>query len=137
MGDQEMVSISRILTFDPGESTGISFVQDGEFVWGMVCRPEAFDKEDFIFALTKMTKPTTIVIESPPNSTLFFNQDQFHIYATLCHCYETAGYNVVKMGPGRWKSLTTRTKIDSGHARDAADMAKVQYAIEVKNGVGR
>jgi len=134
MGDQEMVSISRILAFDPGESTGISFVQDGEFVWGMVCRPEAFDKEDFIFALTKMTKPTTIVIESPPNSTLFFNQDQFHIYATLCHCYETAGYNVVKITPGQWKKLIDRTKVDSVDIKDAADMARMQYRIETKRG---
>lgn len=129
-----MVSISRILAFDPGESTGISFVQDGEFVWGMVCRPEAFDKEDFIFALTKMTKPTTIVIESPPNSTLFFNQDQFHIYATLCHCYETAGYNVVKITPGQWKKLIDRTKVDSVDIKDAADMARMQYRIETKRG---
>ncbi len=125
---------SRILAFDPGEDTGIAYIANGEFVWGMLCRPPAFDSEQFIFSLTKMSQPTTIVIESPPNNTLFFNQDQFHIFTTLCKCYRTAGYNVVEMNPGQWKKLIERSKLDATHIRDATDMAKMQYRIEAKHG---
>ena len=121
---------SRILAIDPGEMTGISYLKDGEFVWGMVCRPEAFDSEPFVMGLIQMTKPTTIVIESPPHQTAHYNKDQYRIFEMLVRKYEIAGHRVVKMNPGLWKNLVAREKIDFSHARDAADMGKVRFSQE-------
>lgn len=118
---------SRILSIDPGEMTGISYVEDGRFVWGMTCRPECFDSEDFIMGIVKMTKPTTIVIESPPTKTAFYNKDQFHIFDLLTRMYRIAGFSVEHLNPGMWKGLVERTKINGDHMRDAADMAKITY----------
>ena len=123
---------SRILAIDPGEQTGISYVQDGHFVWGMVCHSQVFDSEDFIFSLTKITDPTTIVIESPPTSVTHYNKTQYEIYNVLCHKYRIAGFKVVSLNPGLWKKLIVRTKIDATHIRDAADMARFQHAKGIK-----
>jgi hypothetical protein len=120
----------RILSVDPGEMTGISYVEDGKFIWGMTCRPECFDSEDFIMGIVKMTKPTTIVIESPPTRPAFYNQDQSHIFDLLTRVYRIAGFTVEHLNPGQWKHLVERTPIDGTHMRDAADMAKVRYAME-------
>lgn len=123
--------LSRILAIDPGETTGISYLENGNFVWGMVCRPECFDSEDFILGITKMTKPTTIVLESPPAQTVHPNKDQSRIFETLSRVYKIAGFNVVHLNPGQWKGLIDRTKIDATHIRDAADMAKIQFGREM------
>lgn len=122
---------SRILAIDPGETTGISYVENGNFVWGMVCRPECFDSEDFILGITKMTRPSTIVIEIPPAQTVHPNKDQSRIYETLDRVYRIAGFNVVRMNPGQWKNLIERMKVDATHIRDAADMARVQFGREM------
>lgn len=121
---------SRILAIDPGEMTGISYVEDGRFVWGMTCRPECFDYEDFIMGIVKMTKPTTIVIEQPPTQTHFYNKDQYHIFDLLTRMYRIAGLTVEHLNPGQWKNLVERTVIDGAHMRDAADMARVRYNME-------
>ena len=121
---------SRILAIDPGEMTGISYVEDGKFVWAMTCKPECFDYEDFIMGIVKMTKPTTIVIENPPSQTAFYNKDQYHIFDLLTRMYRIAGFTVEHIQPGNWKGLIERTKIDGTHARDATDIAKIQYARE-------
>jgi hypothetical protein len=121
---------SRILSIDPGEMTGISYVEDGRFVWGMTCVPECFDSEDFILGIVKMTKPTTIVIESPPAKTSFYNKEQYHIFDLLTRMYRIAGFAVEHLNPGQWKHLVARTPIDGTHMRDAADMAKVKYTME-------
>jgi hypothetical protein len=123
-------SSSRILAIDPGETTGISYIEDGNFVWGMICLPECFDRESFIMGITKMTQPTTIVLEVPPAQTAHYNKDQFRIFETLDRFYRIADFNVIKLNPGQWKGLVERTKIDATHIRDAADMAKLQFAKE-------
>lgn len=118
---------SRILSIDPGEMTGISYVEDGRFVWGMTCRPECFDSEDFILGIVKMTRPTTIVIESPPVKTAFYNRDQSHIFDLLTRMYRIAGFSVEHMRPVEWKGLIERSQIDGTHMRDATDMAKIRF----------
>jgi hypothetical protein len=35
------------------------------------------------------------------------------------------------MNPSGWKGLVERSKIDATHARDAADMAKMQFRREI------
>jgi len=125
-------STSRILAFDPGEMVGIALLEDGEFLWGMTCKAKAFERYPFILSLTKMTNPTTIVIESPPNQTPHFNKDQVHVYELLKSYYEIAGLTVVCITPGQWKRLVERCKIDVTHVRDAADMATLQYRKELK-----
>jgi len=128
---------SRILSIDPGESTGIAYIEDGEFVWGMVAEPKAFDSEIFVLSLTTMTKPTTIVLEAPPTKTTFYNADQYRIYEQLLRFYQNAGFRTVTMNPGRWKGFMERTDIKSTHARDAADMGKFQHFQEMKVANGR
>jgi hypothetical protein len=125
-------STSRILAFDPGESTGIALVEDGEFVWGMTCRASAFNRYTFILSLNKMSNPTTIIIETPPTQTPHFNKDQVHVYNLLKGFYETADYNLICISPGMWKKLTERSKIDATHIRDACDMAVLQFRKELK-----
>lgn len=126
-------STSRILSIDPGESTGIAFIEDGEFVWGMVAEAKSFDNEIFILSLTTMTKPTTIVLESPPTKTTFYNADQYRIYEQLLRFYQNAGFRTVTMNPGQWKKIMERTLVDSTHIRDAADMGKVQHFREMRS----
>jgi len=124
--------VSRILAFDPGESTGISYVENGEFVWGMITEAKSFDNKDFLRALILMSQPTTIVLETPPTKTAFYNADQYRIYEQLLKFYQNAGFRTVTMIPGRWKGFIERTKVDSTHARDAADMGKFQHFQEMK-----
>jgi c-di-GMP-related signal transduction protein len=125
------MNTSRILAFDPGETTGIGYVVDGEFRWGMVCRPECFDHEVFLMNIATMTQPTTIVIEIPPSQTVHYNKDQSRIYERLERFYRVAGWNVISINPGQWKKLIERSKIDATHIRDATDMAKLQYTKEL------
>jgi hypothetical protein len=126
------VSKSRILAFDPGESTGIAYLEDGNFIWGMFCHSQTFDAPNFLLHLTGMTNPTTIVLESPPTSPLHYNTDQYRIYETLKRTYTVAGYHVLCINPGQWKGLVPRTKLDGTHIRDAADMALLIYQKQQK-----
>jgi hypothetical protein len=125
-------STSRILAFDPGEQTGIALIEDGDWVWGMTCKEIAFQRYEFILALTSMSKPTLIVIETPPTQTPHFNQAQTNVFTLVKSYYEVAGYTVQCLTPGNWKKLVPRSKISSDHMKDAVDMAVLQFRKELK-----
>lgn len=113
---------TRILSFDPGETTGIAFLNEGNLVWGMAAYASAFQKESFIMCLTKMVKPTGIILESMPSNG-FPNQDQTFVHNFVLTWYQKAGYQIALIKPGFWKGLVPRTKMDSVDIKDAADMA--------------
>jgi len=125
-------STSRILAFDPGEQTGVALVEDGDWIWAMTCKAKAFENYAFLLALTSMSKPTLVIIETPPSQTPHFNQDQSQVYQLVKSYYEVAGYTVQCLTPGNWKKLIPRSKISSDHMKDAVDMSVLQYRKELK-----
>jgi hypothetical protein len=119
---------SRILSFDPGETTGISFILDGDFVWGMVSKPMFFGRNSFLQGLIVMSQPNLVIIEKPPLVPKFPNKDQMTVYNRLEKFFSIAGFKVLTPNPGQWKGLVERTDISCTHIKDAADMAKAIYA---------
>jgi hypothetical protein len=117
-------NVSRILAFDPGEVTGIAYLADDELMWVTSAAEPCFSSEIFIRSLAAMTKPTIIVLETPPTQTPHHNQAQIQIYNRLLSFYQTAGYRTVTINPGLWKGFVARTKFDASHVKDAADIAR-------------
>jgi len=116
--------VSRILAFDPGEVTGIAYLAGDELMWVMSAAEECFNSETFIMSLTTITRPTLIVLETPPTQTPHHNKAQIKIYQVLLAKYHTAGFRTETINPGLWKGFVTRTKFDASHVKDAADIAK-------------
>lgn len=112
----------RILAFDPGELTGISFIIDGKFIWGMTSTAEPFTSESIFPSLVKMTQPTHIIIESPPDATRFKNEDQIAVYRVTDKWFRIAGLHPKNINPGQWKHLIKRSKISAEHVKDATDI---------------
>ena len=94
---------ARILSFDPGVMTGISYLKDGKFQWGIVSSDTALINETFTLALTKMTQPTVVLVEVPPRMGGIFCQEQMDVYHYVKRWYSTAGYRVAEIYPGYWK----------------------------------
>ena len=115
---------SRILAFDPGEITGIAFLKDDELMWTTSATQDCFNSETFIMGLVTMSRPTIIVLETPPTQTPHHNKAQIKIYETLLSLYQMAGFRTITINPGLWKGFVARTKIDTTHIKDAADIAR-------------
>jgi hypothetical protein len=114
----------RILSFDPGSTTGISYLENGNFRFGLIAVPAMFGSEDFLASLAKICKPTTILIEEPPRGG-FPSKDQTFVVETISRWYSVAGFNVHVIMPAQWKKLVESSGIDANsHIRDATDMAK-------------
>lgn len=118
---------SRILSFDPGFTTGISFLLDGKFIFGMAVDSAVFDRLEsqinLLENLTYMANPTVVVIELPPTRGKFNMERHYEIYNSICKWYGKEGIYIAAINPGQWKKLVKRSQIDSGHIRDATDMA--------------
>lgn len=114
----------RILSFDPGVTTGISFLENGNMRFAMIAIPATFGSSDFLRALNLACKPTVVIIEEPPNGG-FPSKDQDFVFETLNRFYNVAGYDVRRVLPAFWKNLVQPSKIEANsHIRDATDMAK-------------
>lgn len=114
---------SRILAIDPGETTGIAYIESGKFMWGMVAEKECFQSEVFIRSLTFSTRPTRIILETPPSQTPHKSPAQTMVFELLKSLYIMQGFTVETINPGLWKGLVERSKIDATHIRDATDIA--------------
>ena len=123
----------RILSFDPGELTGISFIRDGVFVWGMTITAEPLVNESIFPSLVKMTQPTHIIIEYPPDATRFKNEDQIAVYQATDKWFRVAGLKPKNITPGQWKHLVKRSKISAEHVKDATDMGMWFYKWILNN----
>lgn len=114
----------RILSFDPGIVTGISFFVNGKLILGMIATEQIITKDSFLRGLHMMTRPYYVVIESPPPASRFNTEVHLHIHAELTRYFQVAGLQVEQVKPGQWKNHISRTEIDTGHIRDSADMAR-------------
>lgn len=113
----------RVLSFDPGEITGISYVIDGIMIWAMIAEAHAFQRDSFLQAITSMTDITHVLVELPPTSGKFYNSKQSDIFHRLMRWFTIAGFYTQQISPGQWKNLVKRSDISSTHMRDATDMA--------------
>lgn len=113
----------RLLSFDPGITTGISFLVGGEFVLGLAVTRLALEMTSFLPSLIRMCKPDAVLIEKPPPGARFHQEAHQQVYQLLLHKFSTAGYKVHIIMPAQWKSMISRSKIDSVHIRDATTMA--------------
>lgn len=129
-----LTTVTRLLSFDPGTTTGISFLSGGDFVFGMAATYDLFKNKDFMSSLTRITQPTVVLIERPPDMHNNVNSVQMRIYHHVLSWYQFAGYNVVEINPGQWKKLVERSRVDSVHIRDATDIAVWYYRKEMHNG---
>lgn len=123
----------RILAFDPGELTGIAFLKDNEFIWGIVTSKDGFG-DNLMLSLHKMVSPTHVVIETPPTDGKIANSTQMFVFHYVVRWFEAAGISPYKIPPGLWKGIVKTDPISTTHIRDCVGMAKWIYKHEeVKN----
>jgi hypothetical protein len=125
-------SHTRIISFDPGVSTGICFLEDGNFRWGMVAIPAMFASDSFFRGLVIICKPTCIVVEElPPGG--FPSKDQRYVFESIVRWYGIAGYDVHRILPGYWKSLIEKDNVNTNpHINDAKDMGRWFYQKQAR-----
>lgn len=112
----------RILSIDPGHSTGIAvFNAQGEYEFSMHITDEAWNGGNFILKLVALAKPDMVLLEGIPSR----QQDPKTVerFTELKQWLKVAGYPFRVILPGQWKGLTDGPKIPGQHARDAAKMA--------------
>jgi hypothetical protein len=95
----------------------------------MVVSDKVFLQESFLLGLMKMTRPTMIVIEKPPQAARFNVQRHADLFNYLVKWFTVAGYRVKILIPGQWKGMVKRTSVESSHIRDAADMGKFVISL--------
>ena len=117
---------SRILSIDPGDTTGIAFFLYGELRFSMTLNPGTVASRNFLRSLYLMTSPEIVIIEQIPPITHHASEQSVVFHETL-KWFENVGCKVIVINPGQWKGLVKRTKITSTHSRDAADMAEWYY----------
>lgn len=123
----------RILSIDPGLTTGIALIDDGLFIFGMLAIEDMIMSTDFFNQLAKMSTPDVVIVEKPPQAARFNTHTHQEIYIRTLRWFRTADYRVVTINPGQWKHLIVRSKADSVHIRDATDMARWFYGKEIEN----
>lgn len=123
----ESGDFSRILAFDPGTTTGICFLENGSYRWGMIAIPASFFSDNFHRGLIIASKPQVIVVEEPPHGG-FPNKDQQSVFQQLIRWYSVAGYDVRQILPGFWKKNIEPIKVEANpHIRDSIGMATWFY----------
>lgn len=114
----------RILSIDPGHSTGIAvFDEQGDLQFSMTVKKDFIYKNGFLNDLVRMAKPEIVLIEDLPS---YKNVDR-ETERLLVHClqwFNIAGFSTHPIRPAQWKNLVDRVEIPGQHARDAATMAK-------------
>lgn len=122
----------RILSFDPGHSTGVACIDEtGEWRFGMTVDIQGLEGKDFFRYLTGMARPDVVVVEEPPK----FARDDIMLraYGLIKQYFTTAGYPVETVNPGQWKGMVTRDKISGAHQNDAAGMGQWYWRSRLVN----
>lgn len=112
----------RILSIDPGHSTGVAvYNARGEYEFSMHLSEEAWNGGDFILKLVALAKPDMVLLEGIPGGRP--DQKTVERFYLLKQWLTVAGYPFRVILPGQWKGLTDGPKIPGQHAKDAAKMA--------------
>lgn len=112
----------RILSIDPGITTGVAASTENGLEFSMTIRREKILGNGFLNKLVAMSKPEVVLIEGVPH----FAPDieQLKLKEELVRWFSVAGFAVYEIQPSQWKGLVHRVEIPGTHARDAATMAR-------------
>lgn len=113
----------RILSIDPGLTTGIAIVdgESGGLEASMTVTRKGLFRNGFLSHLVAISKPDVVLIEELPVN--FINKDVREIHNHLTSWFRIAGFETHQIKPAQWKRLVQRVEIPGQHARDAATMA--------------
>lgn len=114
--------MKKILSIDPGETTGIAAFENDELTFAMTVSCEKLLSNGFLNKLISISSPDTVLIEGVP--LIRSDPKQLILVAELRRWFKVAGYEVELIQPSQWKSFAERAKIPGQHARDAATMGK-------------
>lgn len=114
--------MSRILSLDPGLTTGIAIsTEDGVEVTMTVGKTKLL-ANGFFNHLVLMAKPDFVLVETVPDRSP--DLTQFALVQHVYNWFKTAGYVTHLIRPVEWKNFVERVEINGSHARDAATMAR-------------
>lgn len=124
----------KILSIDPGYTTGIAVLEDGELESSITVTRKGLYRNGFFNHLVSLSKPDVVVIEALPQNLVSSEMRTLHGFVT--NWFKVAGYDVHLVNPGQWKGMVTRVEIPGQHARDAATMGRwwVQSQVGVQHG---
>jgi hypothetical protein len=111
----------RVLSVDPGHSTGIAVFVRGEYVLSLNISDSAWNDPDLLTGLVRLVKPDVVLLEGIPTKQV--DEKTAARFYELERWFTVVGYKVHVIQPSEWKGLTKRVEIPGQHARDAATMA--------------
>lgn len=114
----------RILSFDPGYTTGIAIYGDDEkepFDAFLTVTRTGLFRKGFLNHIISLAKPDVVLVEALPTNLV--NSEMLRIHSYITHWFVTAGYSVEIIKPSEWKKWAARVEVPGQHARDAATMA--------------
>lgn len=111
----------RILSLDPGLTTGVAIYVDGELESSMTVTFKGIYRGGFLNILVSLAKPDVVLIEDVPQQ--MAHREVAELHAFLMRWFQVAAYDVRSVKPAQWKKLVKRVEIPGQHARDAATMA--------------
>lgn len=113
----------RILSIDPGFTTGIAILEeDGSLESSITITRKGLFRNGFFNHLIALAKPDVVVIEELPQNSV--SPEMRDLHGHLANWFRIAGYRVEHVKPAQWKGLVQRVEIPGQHARDAATMGK-------------
>ena len=114
----------RILAFDPGLTTGVGGIENGEIAIAAILPLQSIT-EVVLSSLVRILQPEVVLVERQPFKNP--NQKVLALEQYLNNWYTTAGFDVRLINPSQYKKLIDRTQVETDHLRDALDMARWYY----------
>lgn len=114
----------RILSIDPGHTTGIAIFEDNILQLTMTVPFEgAYTNREFFKCLYMLAMPDIVLVEDLPTTNV--DGRTIEIAYAYTNWFKIVGNcEIVRIKPGQWKGLVARVEIPGQHARDAATMAQ-------------
>lgn len=115
--------MSRILSIDPGITTGIAIYDEhGVLEASITASKDKIMSNGFLNKLVAISHPSVVILESLPRNNI--HQETAELHSHLSRWFRVAGYEIAHIKPSQWKGLAKRVEIPGQHARDAATMGR-------------